>query len=143
MLEQQPAHVHENSRDLNYQEHDTEDDGKVHERECLVKGHDGDNMMCHCLIIERGSALYQENYREKIHYEEACTCNYGPNMDVSDCVNALIAVKHGLVTRANVQETDRTQNDADARVENRDDRCSEIGLLLKVTIWVDCCLEAK
>ena len=64
-------------------------------------------------------------------------------MDVSDCVNAHIAVKDGLVTRAYVQETDRTQNDADARVENRDDRCAEIGLLLKVTIRVDSSLEAK
>ena len=64
-------------------------------------------------------------------------------MDASDCVNALIAVKHGLVARAYVQETDRTKNDADARVENRDDSCAEIGLLLKVTIRVYSSLEAK
>ena len=103
MLEEEPAHVHENSRDLNHQEHDAEDDGEVHERECLVKRHDGDYVMCNCLIIERGPALYQENYCEKINQEETAGCNHGPYMYVSDCVNAHIAVEYSLITRANVQ----------------------------------------
>ena len=100
-------------------------------------------MMSYCLIIKRGSALYHENYKEKIHHEEAARCDHRPDMNVSDCVNAHIAIKDGLITRANVQETDRTQDDADARVEYRDDRCAEIGLLLIVTIRVDSSLEAK
>ena len=100
-------------------------------------------MMCYCLIIKRGPALYLKDYNEKIHHEEAATCNHSPNMNVSDCVNAHIAVKDGLITWAYHQEADRTQNDADARVENRDDRCAEIGLLLLVTIRVNSSSEAK
>ena len=99
--------------------------------------------MSYGLIVKGSSALNNESYMEKINHKEAACRDQGPDMDVSDCVNALVAVEDSLIFGADEQETDCTQNDADARVENRDDRCAEISLLLIVTFWVDSSLHTK
>ena len=58
-------------------------------------------------------------------------------MNVSDRLNAFSAVENGLAVRADLEESDIAKYDAYERMEYRDDRGTEVGLLLIVKVLVN------